>query len=140
MPDSKTLHYPNARHLNQLYGGNEDNLARVEKALGCRLTTRDDWLKLDGPVEAVTRTEEFFALLNSGKTQGLAVRTPDFVRLLDLYAKDGGAHFDANARRRELDAAARQHAGGIADGMAWARAALEAVGDPGVAERLQPQT
>ena len=95
MPDSKTLHYPNARHLNQLYRGNEDNLARVEKALGCRLTTRDDWLKLDGPVEAVTRTEEFFALLNSGKTQGLAVRTPDFVRLLDLYAKDGGASLRA---------------------------------------------
>ncbi len=95
MPDSKTLQYPNARHLNQLYGGNEDNLARVEKALGCRLTTRDDWLKVEGPGEAVTRTEEFFALLNTGKTQGLAVRTPDFVRLLDLYAKDGGASLRA---------------------------------------------
>ncbi|SDR67724.1 PhoH family protein [Opitutus sp. GAS368] len=95
MPDSKTLQYPNARHLNQLYGGNEDNLTRVEKALGCRLTTRDDWLKVEGPAEAVTRTAEFFALLNSGKTQGLAVRTPDFVRLLDLYAKDGGASLRA---------------------------------------------
>lgn len=95
MPDSKTLHYPNARHLNQLYGGHEANLTRAEQVLGVRLTARDDWLKIDGPAEAITRTEEFFTLLNSGKSQGLAVRTPDFVRLLDLYAKDGGASLRA---------------------------------------------
>ena len=34
-------------------------------------TTDADWLKLDGPAEAVTRTEEFFALLNSGRTTGV---------------------------------------------------------------------
>ncbi|HQY06949.1 MAG TPA: PhoH family protein, partial [Lacunisphaera sp.] len=84
MPATKTLHYPNARHLHQLYGGDEENLTRVEKALGCRLTTRDDWVKLDGPSEAVALAEEFLALLNSGKSQGIAVRTPDFIRLLDL--------------------------------------------------------
>ncbi len=95
MPDSKTLRYPNARHLHQLYGGSEANLTRVEQTLGVRLTTRDDWLKLEGPAEAVTRAEEFFTLLNSGRTQGLAVRTPDFVRLLDLYALDGGVSLRA---------------------------------------------
>jgi len=92
---SKTLHYPNARYLHQLYGGDEENLTRVEKALGCRLTTRDDWVKLDGPSEAVALAEEFLALLNSGKSQGIAVRTPDFIRLLDLYTKDGGASLRA---------------------------------------------
>ena len=90
MPDSKTLRYPNARHLNQLYGGSEANLTRVESALGVRLATRDDWLKLEGPAEAIARAEEFFTLLNSGKAQGLAVRTPDFIRLLDLYVQDNG--------------------------------------------------
>ena len=95
MPATKTLHYPNARHLHQLYGGDEENLTRVEKALGCRLTTRDDWVKLDGPSEAVALAEEFLALLNSGKSQGIAVRTPDFIRLLDLYTKDGGASLRA---------------------------------------------
>ncbi|WP_438482481.1 PhoH family protein [Oleiharenicola lentus] len=91
MPDSKTLHYPNARHLHQLYGGSEDNLLLAEKALHVRLVTRDEWLKIDGPAEAVARAEEFFTLLNTGRTQGLAVRTPDFVRLLELYLKDDGA-------------------------------------------------
>jgi phosphate starvation-inducible PhoH-like protein len=91
VPESKTLHYPNARHLNQLYGGSEDNLARVEKALGVRLVTRDDWLKIDGTVEAIACTEEFFTLLNTGRGQGLTVRTPDFIRLLELYTKDDGS-------------------------------------------------
>ena len=95
MPDTKTLRYPNARHLHQLYGGSEANLTRVEQALGVRLTTRDDWLKLEGSSEAIARAEEFFTLLNAGRTQGLAVRTPDFVRLLDLYAQDGGASLRA---------------------------------------------
>ena len=76
MPDSKTLHYPNARHLQQLYCGSEDNLARVEQTLAVRLVTRDEWLQIDGPAEALARTEEFFTLLNTGRTQGLAMRTP----------------------------------------------------------------
>jgi len=91
VPDSKTLHYPNARHLQQLYCGSEDNLTRVEQTLAVRLVTRDEWLQIDGPAEALARTEEFFTLLNTGRTQGLALRTPDFVRLLHLYTKDGGA-------------------------------------------------
>ena len=95
MPESKTLHYPNARHLQQLYCGSEDNLARVEQTLAVRLVTRDEWLQIDGPPEALVRTEEFFTLLNTGRTQGLAMRTPDFVRLLHLYTKDGGASLRA---------------------------------------------
>ncbi|RXK56468.1 PhoH family protein [Oleiharenicola lentus] len=91
MPASKTLTYPSARHASQLYCGSEDNLARTEKALGVRLVTRDDWVKLDGPAEAVARTEEFFTLLNTGRNQGMAYRTPDFLRLLDLFARDGAA-------------------------------------------------
>ena len=95
MPETKTLRYPNARHLHQLYCGAEENLARVEKALGVRLVTRDDWLQIDGPAAAVARAEEFFSLLNSSRSQGLALRTPDFVRLIDLFAHDGGASLRA---------------------------------------------
>jgi phosphate starvation-inducible PhoH-like protein len=91
VPDSKTLHYPNARHLHQLYGGSEDNLTRAEAALSVRLVTRDDWLKIDGAPEAIARAEEFFTLLNTARGQGLAVRTPDFIRLLELYTKDDGS-------------------------------------------------
>ena len=95
MPEPKTLRFPNARHLQQLYCGSEENLLRVESALGVRLVTRDEWLKLEGPPEACSRAEEFFTLLNAGRTQGLALRTPDFIRLLDLFAQDGGTSLRA---------------------------------------------
>lgn len=87
---TKTLTYPNARHLSQLYCGSEENLTRVEQALTVRLVTRDEWLKIEGDAEAVTRAGEFFTLLNNGRTQGLAYRTPDFHRLLELFGKDAG--------------------------------------------------
>jgi phosphate starvation-inducible PhoH-like protein len=88
---TSTLTYPNARHLSQLYCGAEDNLVLVEKALDVRLVTRDDWLKIDGSAASVVRAEEFFTLLNTGRSQGLAYRTSDFRRLLELYARDDGA-------------------------------------------------
>jgi phosphate starvation-inducible protein PhoH and related proteins len=91
VPESKTLHYPNARHLSQLYCGSEENLTRVERALAVRLVTRDEWLKIDGAPTAIAKAEEFFTLLNTGRTQGLAMRTADFIRLLENYTKDDGA-------------------------------------------------
>jgi phosphate starvation-inducible PhoH-like protein len=91
VPATKTLTYPNARHLSQLYCGADDNLTLIEKTLGVRVVTRDDWLRLEGPAEAVAQAEEFFTLLNSGRNQGLAYRIPDFRRLLELYARDEGA-------------------------------------------------
>ncbi|MBL9215737.1 MAG: PhoH family protein [Opitutaceae bacterium] len=91
MPAAQTLQFPSARHLSQLYCASEDNLARAEQALGVRLTTRDDWLKLEGPAEAVARAAEFFNLLNAGRAQGLTLRSPDFLRLLELHSRDGGA-------------------------------------------------
>ena len=59
--------------------------------------------------------------------------------LLSRYAKDGGAHFDGNARRRELAAAAHKHADGIADGLDWAQAALAATGKTDLVSRLRPR-
>ena len=90
MPASQTLRYPSARQLSQLYCGHEANLALVEQRLGVGLVTRDDWLRLEGPADAVARAAEFFQLLNEGRNQGLALRSPDFARLLDTYAADGG--------------------------------------------------
>ncbi|MDR0183642.1 hypothetical protein [Lysobacter arvi] len=61
--------------------------------------------------------------------------------LLSRYAKDGDAHFDANARRRELAAATEKHADGIADGLQWAHTALDGIEDGAeFVPRLRPQT
>jgi len=90
VPTAKTLQFPNARQLALLYCNQEENLRHAEQKLGVRLVTRDDWLKVEGPEAAVARTEEFFALLNEGRAQGLAMRTADFHRLLATYAAEGG--------------------------------------------------
>jgi phosphate starvation-inducible PhoH-like protein len=87
---SKTVPFPNARQLAQLYCNDEKNLTLAEHKLGVRLITRDDWLKIDGPEAAVARTEEFFERLNEGRGQGMAMRSADFRRLLETFTADGG--------------------------------------------------
>ncbi len=87
---SKTLYYPTPRHLHQLYCGREENLLAVEKALHVKLATREDWLKIDGAEPDLARAEDFFALLNEGRQQGLTLRNSDFAHLLEGFARGDG--------------------------------------------------
>jgi phosphate starvation-inducible protein PhoH and related proteins len=84
---AKTLHFPSPRHLSQLYADREENLVHAEKALGVKLVTREDWLKIEAPQEPLARAEEFFAFLDAARTQGMTIRTPDFARLVDSFAR-----------------------------------------------------
>lgn len=84
---SQTLRFPSPRHLNQLYAGREDNLALVERALGATLLARDDWLKVDGPAEAVEKVEMLFGFLNDVRAHGVAIRTNDFTRIVEMIAR-----------------------------------------------------
>jgi phosphate starvation-inducible PhoH-like protein len=84
---SQTLRFPSPRHLQQLIGGREENLAYVEKHLGVRLVTREDWLKIDGPADAIARVESLFGFLNDARAQGVSIRTPDFHRFVDAIAR-----------------------------------------------------
>ena len=83
---TQTLHFPTARHLNQLYCGRPENLALVEKLLGASVTTREEWLKIEGEEAAVARTDSFFKFIDAGRAQGLALRQPEFLRLLEGFA------------------------------------------------------
>ena len=83
---SKTLHFPSARHLHQLYAGREDNLSLIEKHLGVSLVSRDDWLQIDGPAAAIAQTEALFGFLNEARTQGVQIRTTDFTRFVEMVA------------------------------------------------------
>jgi len=84
---STTLRFPTPRHLNQLYAGREENLALVEKALGVQLVAREDWLKIDGSEADIARTEMLFGFLNDVRTHGVAIRTNDFVRIVETLAR-----------------------------------------------------
>lgn len=90
MPTTKTLHYPSPRHLHSLYGGREENLAHAERILGVKIVTREDWVKLDGPAEALGRAEALFGFLDKARAQGVTIRTPDFHRIADAFARGEG--------------------------------------------------
>jgi phosphate starvation-inducible PhoH-like protein len=88
---SKTLHFPSPRHLSSLFGGREENLVHAERALGVKLTTREDWLKIDGATEKVANADALFGFLNDARTQGMTIRTPDFHRITDSFARGEGS-------------------------------------------------
>jgi len=87
MPASQTLRFPSPRHLHQLLGGREENLSYAEQHLGARLVTREDWLKVEGSAEAISRVETLFGFLNDARAQGVSIRTPDFHRFVDTIAR-----------------------------------------------------
>ena len=87
---SKTLHFPSPRHLTSLFAGREENLVHAERALGVKLTTREDWLKIDAPAEPLARAESLFGFLDKARTQGMSIRTPDFHRIADAFARGEG--------------------------------------------------
>jgi phosphate starvation-inducible PhoH-like protein len=84
---AKTLHFQSPRHLSQLYADRTENLAHAERALGVKLVTREDWLKIEAPSEPLALAEEFFAFLDAARAQGMTIRTPDFARMVDSFAK-----------------------------------------------------
>jgi phosphate starvation-inducible protein PhoH and related proteins len=92
---SKTLYFPNPRHLLSLYASREDNLGLVERSLGVKLVTREEWLKIDGPADAVSRTETLFGYLNEARSQGVTLRTPDFQRIVETLAHGRGEELKA---------------------------------------------
>jgi phosphate starvation-inducible protein PhoH and related proteins len=92
---SKTIYYPNPRHLSSLYAGREENLALVERALDVKLVTRDEWLKIEGSAEAISRTESLFGYLNETRNQGVSLRSPDLQRIVDTITRGNPAELQA---------------------------------------------
>ncbi len=87
---SKTLHFASPRHLSSLFGGREENLVHAERALGVKLTTREDWIKIEGPADKTALAESLFGFLDKSRTQGMTIRTPDFHRIADAFARGEG--------------------------------------------------
>jgi len=90
-----TLYFSNPRHLSQLYAGREENLTRAEEALGLKITTREDWVKLDGPAEAIAHGEALFHHLDKAREQGVLIRSADFNRFTQLIAEGNKAQLQA---------------------------------------------
>ncbi len=92
---TKTLHFPSPRHLSSLFAGREENLVHAERALEVKLVTREDWLKIDAPAELLARAEALFGFLDKARAQGMTIRTPDFHRITDTFARGEGAQLQS---------------------------------------------
>ncbi len=88
-PISETLHFENARVVQQLLNNDPTNLRSLESRLGVKLTTREGWIKLEGDREAVARGKEFFQTLENALKTGHPVRGRDFNQALDITQNEG---------------------------------------------------
>ena len=94
---TKTLHFPSARHLHQLYAGREDNLAFIEKHLEARMreaqrATRLKKLEDDDLRDVVSKASKrlertYEALRGLHKREG----QPDFAPEAHLRSGQGPA-------------------------------------------------
>src|SRR4051812_42988709 len=92
---TKTLHFPSPRHLSSLFAGREENLVHAEHALGVKLTTREDWLKIEAAPEPLAKAESLFGFLDQARAQGMTIRTPDFHRIADAFARGEGGQLQS---------------------------------------------
>jgi len=81
--------------LSQLYADRQENLAHAERALGVRIVTREEWLKLDAAPAPLAVAEDFFDFLRAARGQGMTIRTPDFARMVDSFARGEGGQLRA---------------------------------------------
>lgn len=83
------LHFESARHAQQLFHNDPKNLAALEEALGVKATSREGWIKLEGPAEAVGRARRMFELLDQAVKAGQSVRGKEFAYALNVVRHEG---------------------------------------------------
>jgi phosphate starvation-inducible PhoH-like protein len=88
---SETLHFENARFVQQLLGNDAQNLHAIEEILGVKATARDGWIKLEGTGEGIERARQLFQLLESATKTGAPVRGRDFSHALGIVQNEGVA-------------------------------------------------
>ncbi|HEV2692748.1 MAG TPA: PhoH family protein [Verrucomicrobiae bacterium] len=88
---TETLHFENARFAQQLYNNEPRNLATLQTELGVKATSREDWIKLEGPADGLARAKQLFASLESMLKAGAAVKNREFTHALTIVKTEGAA-------------------------------------------------
>ncbi len=88
---TETLHFESARLAQQLFNNEPRNLQSLEEQLGVRVTTREGWIKLDGPENAVEQVRTMFLLLESSLRAGNPLRNREFAYALNVVRQEGAS-------------------------------------------------
>ena len=86
---SETLHFENARVAQQLFNNEPRNLQSLEEQLGVKATSREGWIKLEGPADAIGRAKQLFVSLESLLKAGSPVRNREFGHALSVVKNEG---------------------------------------------------
>lgn len=85
----ETIHFESARQAQQLFNNDPRNLQAVERSLGVKATSREGWIKLEGPTDAVLRARKMFELLDESLKSGQVVRGKEFAYALSVVQNEG---------------------------------------------------
>ena len=86
---TETLHFENARLVQQLFNNDSKNLQSIEDDLAVKAVARDNWIKLDGEAEAIDRVKQMFHLLEGALKAGSPVRNREFSQALHVVKNEG---------------------------------------------------
>jgi phosphate starvation-inducible PhoH-like protein len=86
---TETLHFENERLAQQLYNNDPKNLQALEHQLGVKATSREGWIKLDGPADAIERAKHLFLLLQNSMQSGVHNRSREFTHALNIVKQEG---------------------------------------------------
>ena len=106
---TETLHFENARFAQQLFSNDPRNLESLEDILGVKATSREGWIKLEGPPEALERAKKLFQFLESSLRAGSPVRTREFSQALNLVKDEGPSALQELSSERIHTSARKAH-------------------------------
>jgi phosphate starvation-inducible PhoH-like protein len=69
-----TVHFDNAREIQDVLGKRAEFLSRIERAFGVRLTTRDTWLRAEGAEDDIAKAGRFFDCMRRARNSGTLLR------------------------------------------------------------------
>jgi len=92
MSESQTLQFENARALQALYVGDLKLLKTLEEELAVKLTTRDGWVRIDGPAENIDRAKQVFEQLERAHRSGMPIHKHEFGYALRSVTEPGAAN------------------------------------------------
>ena len=88
---TETLHFENARFAQQLFNNEPRNLQALEDRLGVKATSREGWIRLEGPADAIAQARQLFLSLENSVKNGAPIRNREFSHALDVIQHDGVA-------------------------------------------------
>ncbi|MCI0744023.1 MAG: PhoH family protein [Verrucomicrobia subdivision 3 bacterium] len=86
---SETLHYENARFAQQLFNNDVANLRLIEEELGVKATSREGWIKLEGPADDIHRAKQMFQILEGSLKAGTPVKNREFNQAVNMVKHEG---------------------------------------------------